>query len=151
VPDPLPGRLPYNGAMTSTNPRFSVAGSFLEALADRDFARLGSTLAAGVHVRGLLPGGPREWHGPREVRDQFAAWFGAAEEYELVDAIIGEVGPRLHLRWRLRVVRRPGDGWSVVEQQAYADTDDHDRIERLSLLCSGFCPEARPHLSKDAS
>jgi hypothetical protein len=70
-------------------------------------------------------------------------WCGDADEFELVDAMVGEIGPRLHLRWRVRV-RNPrlGAGWFVVEQQVYADTDRDGRIAELFLLCSGFCAEA---------
>jgi len=125
----------------SAVPRFSVAGAFLEALAAQDFDGLAATLAPGVHVRGLMPGGSREWLGPPAVRDQFAAWFGDPS-FALVDAVVGEVGARLHLRWRVRMRRPPAPGWSVVEQQVYADTGADGRIERLSLLCSGFQPEA---------
>ena len=89
----------------------------------------------------MTPGGFREWQGPTAVRDQFAAWFGHPT-FEVVDAVVGEVGPRLHLRWRVRLCRPPEPGWSVVEQQVYADTDANGRIERLWLLCSGFQREA---------
>ena len=52
---------------------------------------------------------------------------------------MGEIGGRLHLSWRLRVRPAPfgiGDGWHVIEQQAYADAGD--TIDALDLLCSGF-------------
>ncbi len=55
---------------------------------------------------------------------------------------VGEVGHRLHLSWRLRVRPAPfgiGDGWHVIEQQAYANA--MDTIASLELLCSGFQPE----------
>ena len=52
------------------------------------------------------------------------------------------IGTRLSLRWRLRLqAERLGPGWFVVEQQAYADIGDDGRIERLSLLCSGYLAE----------
>jgi hypothetical protein len=37
---------------------------------------------------------------------------------------------------------RLGDGWFRVEQQAYADTDEHDHIQHLWLACSGYLAEA---------
>ena len=123
-------------------PRFSVAGAFLEGLATRDFERLGSALCDEVHLRALLPPGLFEWDGPDDVKAAFVRWFGDAQQFELVDAVVGEVGSRLHLRWRVRLqAERLGERWFVVEQQAYADTDASDRIQHLSLLCSGYCPE----------
>lgn len=122
--------------------RWSVGGVFLEALAARDYIGLGATLGDGVRFRAMLPPGPMEWVGREAATDAFRSWFGAAENFELVDATVGEVGGRLHLSWRLRVRPAPfdiGEGWHVIEQQAYATASDS--IEAIDLLCSGFHPE----------
>jgi len=119
--------------------RWSVGGVFLEALANRDYALMATTLGPDVRFRAMLPPGPMEWSGPEEVTGTFSSWFGDAADFELVDAAVGEVGGRLHLSWRLRVRPAPfgiGEGWHVIEQQAYADAGD--TIESLDLLCSGF-------------
>src|SRR5207237_665119 len=107
----------------NTVARWSVGGTFLEALANRDYVRMAETLATGVRFRAMLPPGPMEWQGPAEVSDTFRSWFGAADDFEVVDATVGEVGGRLHLSWRLRLRPAPfgmGEGWHVIEQQAYA-------------------------------
>jgi hypothetical protein len=123
-------------------PQATLAGAFLEGLAAQDFARLGGTLAAGARLRALLPGGPREWTGASVIADRFACWFGDTEDFELVEAAMGEVGGRLHLHWRLRLrAERLGVGWFTVEQQAYADTGEGGRIARLDVLCTGYRPE----------
>lgn len=127
--------------------RWSVGGVFLEALADRDYERLATTLGSGVRLRAMLPPGPMDWDGPETVSGVFSSWFGDAEDFEVVDAAVGEVGGRLHLSWRLRVRPAPfgiGDGWHVIEQQAYADASD--TIESLDLLCSGFHAERGRHV-----
>src|SRR5438132_12062914 len=119
--------------------RWSIGGVFLEALSNRDYERMTSTLAPAVRFRAMLPPGPMEWEGAAAVADTFSSWFGEAEDFELIDASVGEVGGRLHLSWRLRVRPAPfgiGEGWHVIEQQAYADAGD--TIESLDLLCSGF-------------
>ena len=131
-------------AEDNTNPvaRWSVGGIFLEALANRDFDQLAATLGPNIRFRALLPPGPMEWQGPEAVAEAFRSWFGEPEEFELVDATVGEVGGRLHLSWRLRVRPAPfgiGDGWHVIEQHAYADADAV--ISALDLLCSGFNAE----------
>jgi hypothetical protein len=49
------------------------------------------------------------------------------------------------MSWRLRVRPAPfdsGDGWHVIEQQAYADAGDV--IDAIDLLCSGFRAENSP-------
>jgi len=119
-------------------PRWSVGGTFIEALANRDSDQLAATLGLTIRFRALLPPGPMQWQGPDAVTAAFRSWFGEADEFELVDATVGEVGGRLHLSWRLRVRPAPfgiGDGWHVIEQHAYAE------IGALDLLCSGFNAE----------
>ena len=126
----------------SVVPESAPAGSFLEGLAAQDFAELGGALAAGACLRALLPSGLRQWAGAEAIADRFARWFGDTEEFELIEAAVGEVGGRLHLHWRLRLrAERLGSGWFTVEQQAYADTDESGRIARLDLLCTGYRPE----------
>ena len=132
---------PNHSAATAV-PQFALAGAFLEGLAAQDFAQLGDALAAGARLRALLPRGLREWTGAEVIAGQFACWFGDTDDFELVEATVGEVGGRLHLHWRLRLqAQRLGTGWFTVEQQAYADTGDGGRITRLDLLCTGYRPE----------
>lgn len=125
-----------------TSARWAVGGLFLEALAARDFGALTATLGPAVRFRALLPPGPVQQEGAEHVAGAFRSWFGAAEDFELVDATVGEVGGRLHLAWRIRLRPAPfgiGEGWHVIEQQGYADAGD--TIARLDLLCSGFHAE----------
>ena len=123
-------------------PQFALAGSFLEGLAAQDFARLGGALAADACLRALLPAGLREWAGAGAIADRFARWFGDTQDFDLIEATVGEVGGRLHLHWRLRLrAERLGAGWFTVEQQVYADTDVSGRIAGLDLLCTGYRPE----------
>jgi hypothetical protein len=132
----------HDHSAASVVPQFARAGSLLEGLAGQDFAQLGSALAADARLRALLPPGLREWTGAQVIADQFALWFGNTQDFDLVEATVGEVGGRLHLHWRLRLrAERLGTGWFTVEQQAYADTDDGGRIAQLDLLCTGYRPE----------
>ena len=126
--------------------RWSVGGVFLEAFANRDYQQMTSTLSPEVRFRAMLPPGPMDWEGRATVAEVFSSWFGEARDFELIDAAVGEVGGRLHLSWRVRVRPAPfgiGDGWHVIEQQAYADAGA--TISSLDLLCSGFHPEQAEH------
>jgi hypothetical protein len=126
----------------AVEPRFGVAESFLAGLAAQDFARLGGALASGACLRALLPGGPREWTGAEAIAGVFSRWFGDTEDFDLVEATVGEIGGRLRLTWRLRLrAERLGPGWFTVEQLAYADPGDGARIAQLDLLCTGYRPE----------
>jgi hypothetical protein len=123
-------------------PRFAVAGDLLECFAARDFTRMVKTLSEDATFQALVPRGLREWAGRDSIAAAFGMWFGDAEEFELLAAEIGEIGTRLHLQWRVRLkAERLGPGWFVVEQHLYADTDLDGLISRLSLLCSGYCPD----------
>jgi hypothetical protein len=127
----------------SAAPQSGCASAFLDSLAAQDFAGLGGTLAADARMRALLPAGPREWAGADAIAHRFARWFGGTEDFELVEAAAGMVGDRLHLHWQFRLrAERLGTGWFIVEQQAYADTDEAGRIGRLDLLCTGYRPES---------
>jgi hypothetical protein len=133
---------PNNHGAVGAVPESALAGSFVEGLAAQDFAELGGALAADACLRALLPSGLREWAGAEAIAHRFARWFGDTEDFELVEASVGEVGGLLHLQWRLRLrAQRLGAGWFTVEQQAYADTDDSGRIARLDLLCTGYRSE----------
>jgi hypothetical protein len=133
---------PRNHRTAGVVPESAPAGTFLDGLAAQDFARLGGALAADACLRALLPSGLREWTGADAIAHRFERWFGDTEDFELVEAAVGEIGGRLHLHWRLRLqAERLGPGWFTVEQQAYADTDESGRIAGLDLLCTGYRPE----------
>jgi hypothetical protein len=133
---------PSDHGTATALPRFAPAWAFLQGLTDQDFTQLGGAFAAGAQLCALLPRGPREWAGAEVIAGQFERWFGGTEDFELAEAAVGEIGGRLHLRWRLRLrAARLGSGWFTVEQQAYADTGDGGRIARLDLLCTGYRPE----------
>jgi hypothetical protein len=133
---------PRNHRTAGVVPESAPAGTFLDGLAAQDFARLGGALAADACLRALLPSGLREWTGADAIAHRFERWFGDTEDFELVEAAVGEIGGRLHLHWRLRLqAERLGPGWFTVEQHAYADTDESGRIAGLDLLCTGYRPE----------
>ena len=127
---------------TPSATELAVAASLLEALADGDFARIATVVSDDATLSALLPGGSRQWQGSAEIAATFDRWFGNAEQCDLIDASLGQLGPRLRMHWRLRVrAERLGPHPRVVEQYAYADTASTGRIQSMSLLCSGFCAE----------
>src|SRR6478752_1335646 len=118
----------YNGGMTTatspTGPQFATAGLFIE--------RLALALEPDVTLSALLPRGFREWEGRDEVCAAFTTWFGGFDEYEMLDATVGQVGTRLQMRWRMHVHGgRLGPEDFVVEQHCYAIAGPHNRIQQL--------------------
>jgi hypothetical protein len=128
-----------NPTHATSSPHFTVAGLVLEALAAHDFEMLTDAFEDSVSLAGLLPGGFRTWEGAADVCAAFERWFGDVDAFEVVDASVGQVGALLQLRWRVRVQgARFGGEPMVAEQHVYAATGPNSRIQRMSLLCSGF-------------
>jgi len=121
--------------------RWSLGGQLLEALAARDFDQMPECFEPTATMRALLPSGLAEVHGATEIVERLKTWFGDANEFEVLDGTVGEIGGRLHVAWRLRLHPTPrgDDAWHVIEQQTYLRAGD--RIEAIDLLCSGFQPE----------
>jgi hypothetical protein len=121
-----------------TATRWSVGGLLLEALAARDFARMSDCFEPTATMRALLPPGLAECEGAVKIVESFYSWFGGAEEFEVLDGTVGDVGGRVHVAWRLRLRPTPwgDDAWHLVEQQAYLRAGE--RIDAIDVLCSGF-------------
>lgn len=127
---------------TSEPPSLAVAGRLIDGLA-ADFDAVVSTLADDVTFRALLPGRVLDLDGSEAVRSTLDVWFGGAKRWDLVEAVVGNVGGRVHLRWRLRLTNpEVGPGTFLVEQQVYADAGPDDRLRDVALLCTGYRPDA---------
>ena len=123
--------------------KFAVAGRFIDGLAARDFDAVVGSLTDDVAFRAVLPRRVLDLEGSAAVRATLDKWFGAAERWELVEAVIGEIGGRIHLRWRLRLTNPDvGPGTFLVEQQVYADTGPDGRLRDVALLCTGYLRDA---------
>jgi hypothetical protein len=127
--------------LTQTATGSSVGGLLVEALAARDFTRMSECFGPGAIMRALLPPGLVECEGAAQIVGSVRSWFGDAEEFEVLDGTVGEVGGRLHVSWRLRLRPTPwgDDAWHVIEQQTFLQAGE--RIDSIDLLCSGFQPE----------
>jgi hypothetical protein len=123
---------------STADPRWQVAGGFLDALTRRDFERLAGYLDGEVQFRVLTPPAQLELCGPAAAIATFQQWFGRHQEFALLDAEIGQVGQRLSMRWRFWV---GNDGVAqTVEQHVFITVAE--RIVILDLLCSGFQVES---------
>lgn len=123
--------------------KFAVAGRFIDGLAARDFDAVVGSLADDVAFRALLPRKVLDLVGSAAVRSTLDTWFGAAERWQLVEAVVSEIGGRVHLRWRLRLTNPDvGPGTFLVEQQLYADTGPDGRLRDVALLCTGYLRDA---------
>ena len=115
-----------------------VGRQFLAALRARDFSTITALFADESEFRALvLPAYARV--GDRAKRQAgFGAWFGEADQFEVVDARTDLLMDCLYLGYRLRV--HDAEGWRLIEQHAYC-TIHNQRIDTMRLVCSGFRPE----------
>jgi ketosteroid isomerase-like protein len=120
--------------------KLSPVERFVDAIANRDFEALDEILAPNVEFRALIPPGVREAKSPLEARGYIEGWFGDADEFEMVRSSIDTVGDRIHATYRLHV-REDGERY-VCEQHVFADLG-RAGIEKLDVMCSGFCPLGR--------
>jgi hypothetical protein len=116
---------------------------FLDALTQRDFARLGASLAPAVRLRGLITPGPIEEHGPADTVARFRGWFGDADRLETLSSDVSEIADRVHVSYALRVHgdTPAGEGTFLIEQHLFGVVGS-DGIQALDLLCSGFRRDA---------
>jgi hypothetical protein len=134
-----------NQAPQSTDHALSlaVAGRLIDALAARDFDGIVATFVDDVHFRALLPSKVLDLQGREAARRVFVRWFGNTDRWELTEAVVGEVGGRIHLRWRVRLTdEHIGEGIFVVEQQVYANAGADGCLRDVALLCTGYLAEA---------
>ena len=126
---------------TEHTERWATSGRFLDALTRRNFAAMADCLSVAARMRAVTPVRELDLSGPSEISERFGMWFGDAAEFEVVEASLGAVGTRIHMRWRIRTSGRGGTTPAeIVEQHVFA-TVGH-RIESLDLVCSGFQPLA---------
>lgn len=121
-------------------PALCGAGRLIDALGARDLDGVAANLSADARFRALLPGRVLDLEGRDGFRSVLGAWFADAGRWELTEAVIGEVGGKVHLRWRLRVTK-PTLGPCIVEQQVYADAAPDGTLTDVALMCTGFRPD----------
>ncbi len=118
-----------------------ILRSFVERLAERDFAALAACLGADVRLRALIPPGPEEHHGRNAAAGSFADWFGGAVSFDLREHRIEPAVDRWLVTYRIDLDE--GEGPRRVEQHLFCDLGA-ELIERIDLLCSGFRKVAPP-------
>jgi hypothetical protein len=114
--------------------------SFARAIAAKDAPALLELLSPEVDFRAMTPGRFWEASSAAEVVNDviLGHWFEASDRIDGIDAIESDdVVDRHRVGYRFRVTN--ADGTFVVEQQAYFGVE-HDRIDWLRVMCSGYQP-----------
>jgi hypothetical protein len=115
-----------------------LGSQYVAALAAKDTDALLALFAPQVYFRGLTP--RRSWEADSPdavVHEVLYTWFAPDEVIESVDQVqLGRVVDRERVDYRFTV--RSPEGLFTVEQRAYFDVDDDDRISRMHVMCSGY-------------
>ena len=123
--------------MTGDVDAAGVLLEWVEALADRDPARLGAVLADDVHLRALLPSGLVDLTGSDVLVGEFHRWFDGMDLVRLADATAQPFSDRLLLHYELEVAK--DDRRWIVAQSVVAIVKA-GRLETLDIVCTGFRP-----------
>jgi hypothetical protein len=116
----------------------ATAPAFAQALAGRDFDKLGSLLDPSVEFRALTPRRAWEADGDAETLALFQRWFDPQTVVDEIDDVSSHaVGDRRHMSYRF--LGHDDDGPFVIEQQIYF-TERDGRIDWMRMMCSGFRP-----------
>jgi hypothetical protein len=119
----------------------TLGAAFAEALAAKDFERIGGLLHPEVDFRAVTP--RKAWEAQDAatvVSEVLGAWFDETREVEeLVQVEEDAFADRTRVGYRMRV--RTPEGLHLVEQQAYIGERD-GRIGWMRVACSGFRPVA---------
>src|SRR5436305_511754 len=86
--------------LATSPPVTRAARNFFDCLARQDFDGLAATFSDDVHLHALLPGGFKEWQGAERVKATFIRWFGNTQDFDLIEADVGDIDSRLQMRWR---------------------------------------------------
>ena len=114
-----------------------VVLEWVEALADRDPARLADVLSDDVRLRALLPGGLVELAGRDALLGEFKRWFDGLDVVRLADATAQPFSDRTLLHYELELAK---DDRRWIVAQSVVTTVSEGRLETLDLVCTGFRP-----------
>jgi hypothetical protein len=116
----------------------TAADTFVEALANRDYAALADCLTDNVRFRALTPNHTFGHFGALSAVETIRDWVDECTEFQLLESDVAPIGDRFRLRYRFRL--QDADGWHLMEQHAYCAIANQ-RISDISIVCSGYRPE----------
>jgi hypothetical protein len=123
-----------------------VGERFARALADKNGVALKGLLRPNVDFRAMTPSKFWESTDVDVIVDEtmLGTWFEPSRRIvEILAVETDTVGSLDRVSYRFRVTRPEGD--SIIEQQAYFETDG-EQISWLRIMCTGFLPANQPAL-----
>lgn len=108
---------------------------WVQAITEGNLDRLEKFCHPNVTSRLLLPRRIVNLDNASGLVAEYRDWFGSCTNFKLEASRVSQVGERLGIFYRFRL-QDQGD-WYDIEQQLYCTMKD-GRVEKLSLLCSGF-------------
>lgn len=123
-----------------------VGEEWIQAVLAKDFQALADLCHPAVRSRLMTPKRIDSLENASDLSRRAAGWFQDCSSLQMEQQRVEMVGEKLAIFYRLHVVEN-GQPY-VVEQQIYC-TLQAERIDQLSLLCSGFQPAGEMEAAAD--
>jgi len=114
-----------------------IGQMFIDNLSEKKFENLAYLFADNILFRALIPSSLVTSNQPSEAAKNFHKWFNTEdpERYEVLDSKTEVIVDCLHIYYK--IFRTYKDNSYNVEQHLYCEVEA-GKIQKLSLLCSGF-------------
>lgn len=114
-----------------------IGNVFIKDLTDKKFGNLADLFSENILFRALIPSSLVTSNNPNETASRIKNWFYVddSEKYEILDSKVEVLVDCLHIYYKIFETYK-GNPYNV-EQHLYCEVSD-GRIEKLSLICSGF-------------
>ena len=129
--------LRFNDCKTYEDTCLFIGQMFINNLSEKKFKNLALLFSDNIVFRALIPSGLDSANKPSEAASKFKKWFYVKDpgKYEVLDSKTEVMVDRLYIYYKIFRTYK-GDSYNV-EQQLYCEVAG-GKIQKLSLLCSGF-------------
>jgi hypothetical protein len=129
--------LRFNDCKTYEDTCLFIGQVFINNLSEKKFENLAFLFSDNIEFRALIPSGLDTANKPSEATKKFKKWFYVKDpgKYEVLDSKTEVMVDCLHIYYK--VFRTYKDNSYNVEQHLYCEVEA-GKIQKLSLLCSGF-------------
>jgi len=129
--------LKFNDCKNYEDTCLYIGQMFIKDLSEKKFENLAYLFADNILFRALIPSSLVTSNKPSEAASNFQKWFYIEDpgKYEVLDSKTEVMVDCLHIYYK--IFRTYNDNSYNVEQHLYCEVEA-GKIQKLSLLCSGF-------------
>jgi hypothetical protein len=130
-------RIDFGGCKNYNDSCMYLGNAYVEYLSEKKFTNLAELFSDDIFFRALIPSSLITSNDSEEVAKRINNWFYVddSEKYEILNSKVEVLVDCLHIYYK-RFETYKGTPYHV-EQHLYCEVSD-GKIEKLSLICSGF-------------